>query len=370
MRYRLGRYEDACRDFDSARQWAHQLGDSAAQVEILLDEATALDWADEYRKSRELVNQANEIAGDKRTPLVEARLLMGLGRSCVRFNHYEEAAELYIKAANKAEPLGDAGYETYVISLLHNGHVLSTLGRLEESERAFERVIPLCESRGDKLHLGAAVGNRFMLWTCRNNKERLIADLQRLLAIAREMGNGRMEQQAHYYLGLYLRWLNEFVEAEEHARRAVEIDERRLGEAARPESSLLLARVFAASGKAAEARGILDHLRERQSRARARNDREFELLPSEEVFYSMVDLASREASEGEWEALQAQASSCLAGQDMIEFLEMRARAAQRQGLHVVARQAFEDALEVAQRVPNVMRSRIERELAKLRSSSI
>jgi len=84
----------------------------------------------------------------------------------------------------------------------------------------------------------------------------------------------------------------------------------------------------------------------------------------------MVDLASREASEGEWEALQVQASSCLTGQDMIEFLEMRARAAQRQGLHGVARQAFQGALEIAQRVPNVMRSRIERELAKLRSSSI
>jgi len=368
MRYRLGRYGDACQDFDSARQWAHQLGDSAAEVEILLDEATALDWAEEYRKSRELVNQANEIAGDRRTLLIEARLLMGLGRSCMRFNHDEEAAELYIKAADKSEPLGDTGYETYVISLLLSGYVLATLGRLEEAERAFERVIPMCESRGDKLHLGAAVANRFMLWTCRNDKERLIADLQRLLAISREMGNGRMEQQAHFYLGLYLRWLNEFEEAEKHARRAVEIDKRRLGEAARPESALLLARVLAASGKAAEARGILDHVRERQSRARARDDREFELLPSEEVFYAMVDLATQDAREREWEALRAQASSCLTGQDLIEVLEMRARAAQRQGLHDVARQAFQDALEVAERVPNVMRSRIERELDALRSA--
>jgi len=365
MRYRLGRYADACKDFEIARDTAHQLENFETEVEVLLDEATALDWADEYRRSNELVEKAQALAERAKTPLIDARLLMGLGRSSFRFSRDAEAAQLLDQAAERAEPLGDAGYETFVISLLLNGYVLATLGRLDDSERAFDRVIPLCAERGDKLHLGAAVGNRFMLWTCRNEKDRLIADLERLLQISREMGNGRMEQQAHFYLGVFQRWLHNFEEAEKHARRAVEIDERRFGEAARPESHLLLARVLSARGESTAARAILTEIRARQARARERNDREIELLPSEEAFFTMVDLATRQAEDPEWDSLQAHASSCLTGQDLIEVLEMRARAAQHQRRQAQARKAFEEALGIAKRVPNVMRERIERELAAI-----
>jgi tetratricopeptide (TPR) repeat protein len=249
-----------------------------------------------------------------------------------------------------------------VIALLLNGYVLATLGRLKESEEAFERVIPLCTERGDKLHAAGALLNRLMLWTCRNEKERLLADLRRVLEMAREMGNGRLEQQVHFYLGLYLRWLDEFEEAAKHARRAVEIDERRLGEAARPESALLLSRVLAASGDGPGARAILDQIRARQARARARGDREIELLPSEEAFFSMVELATRDADDSEWKQLQARASSCLTGQDLIELLEMRGRAAQRQRHPDAAREALQEALRVAEQVPNVMKERIKRAL--------
>jgi len=367
MRYRLSRYEDACQDFELAREVAHQLGDLESEVEILLDEATALDWADEYRRSKELVERADLMARDHQSPLIEARILMGLARSCVRFNSYERAAELYNLAADKAEQLGDAAYETYVISLLHNGYVLASLGRLDESENAFNRVIPLCEQRGDKLHLGAAVGNRFMLWTCRNEEDKLLADLHRLLQICREMGNGRMEQQAHFYLGLFLRWLDELGEAEKHARRAMEIDKTRLGEAARAESALLLARVLAAANNAKGARDILDQIQARRALAQERKDKEFEFLPGEQIFFSMVDLATREATENEWELLQARALKCLTGQDLLEFLEMRGRAAQRGQARDAAVRAFKAAVALAAQVPNVMLKRLESELAALTS---
>ena len=365
MRYRLSRYEDASKDFELARQIAHQLGELESEVEILLDEATALDWADEYRKSKELVDVAELLARNCESPLLEAKLLMGLARSCVRFNTYERAAELYGLAALQAEALGDAAYETYVISLLHNGYVLASLGRLEDAQRAFDRVIPLCEQRGDKLHLGAALGNRFTLWTCRNDEHRLMADLYRLLQICREMGNGRMEQQAHFYLGLYLRYLGELEDAQKHARRAVEIDEKRLGEAARPESSLLLARVLAAAGNIAGARYILRQIQGRRRGALGRRDQEIELLPGEEVFFSLVDLATREASGEEWEALWATAIKCLTGQDQIEFWELRGRSAQRKGARQEAIQALQQALAIANRVPNVMSKRLLAELNSL-----
>jgi tetratricopeptide (TPR) repeat protein len=368
MRYRLCRYEEACKDFGAARDLAHSLEDSETEIEVLLDAATALDWADEYRRSKELVDQAQQLSQKVRTPLIESRLLMGLGRSSFRFSQDVEASQLLDQAARCAEPLGDPGYETYVISLLLNGYVLATLGKLAESEEAFERVIPLCTERGDKLHAAGAMLNRLMLWTCRNEKERLLADLHRVLEMAREMGNGRLEQQVHYYLGLYLRWLNECDEAAKHARRAVEIDERRLGEAARPESALLLSRVLAASGDVSGARAILDEIRARQARARDRGDREIELLPGEEAFFSMVDLATRDAEDSEWKELQARAASCLTGQDLLELLEMRSRAAQRQRRPEAAQEALEEALILAERVPNVMKERLKRELESARAA--
>jgi len=370
MRYRLCRYEEACKDFGVARDLAHALEDSETEIEVLLDEATALDWADEYRRSKDLVDKAQQLSDRARTPLIEARLLMGLGRSSFRFSQDVEASQLLDQAARCAEPLGDPGYETYVISLLLNGYVLATLGKLAESEDAFERVIPLCTERGDKLHAAGAMLNRLMLWTCRNEKERLLADLHRVLEMAREMGNGRLEQQVHYYLGLYLRWLHDFEEAAKHARRAVEIDERRLGEAARPESALLLGRVLAASGDANGARGILDEIRARQARARAKGDREIELLPSEEAFFSMVDLATRDADDSEWKQLQERAASCLTGQDLLELLEMRGRAAQRQRRPQAVREAFEEAMALAEKVPNVMKERIKRELECARTNGV
>jgi len=362
MRYRLGRFEDACKDFDIARQLADVLGDAVAHVEILLDEANALDWNDEYRRSKDLVDQAHQRSTEMHSPLVEARLLMGRGVSCFRFNQDAQAAELLDRAAKWAEPLGDAGYETYVISLLLNGYVLATLGRLNDSEEAFARVIPLCTERGDKLYAAGAMLNRLMLWTCRNDKARLLEDHRRVLALSRELGNGRLEQQAHYYVGLFLRWLNELDEAERHARRAVEIDMRRFGDAARPESELLLGRVLAARGDFDGARGILDQIRARQARARAKGEREVELLPSEAVFFSMIKLLTSEPHDAEWSVVQERAKACLTGQDLIEFWEMRGRTARRLQQEDVARKAFEEALAIAARIPSVMRERLEHEL--------
>ncbi len=359
MRYRLSRYDDALADFDRARRLAEARGDAPAVCEILLDAATALDWSDEYRRSSELVEQAAAIAASGSSARLAARLLLGLGRSAFRFDRHAEAAELLERAAASAERLGDAGYETLVIADLLRGYILAQLGQLDESERVFDRVIPLCEARGDQLHLGAALGNRSMLWICRSDQIRLLADLRRLLDIARELGNSRMEQQAHFYLGLFLHWLGESRSSEQHARCAVEIDERRFGEAARPEALLLLARVTAGAGDTATARAILDDIHGRQERARQRGDRELALLPAEQVLCSMVDLLVRSGTDAEWSELAARAREHLSGPDRIEFFFLRGITAAREGKLGRAREALAEAHQIAAAVPNVMRTRIE-----------
>jgi tetratricopeptide (TPR) repeat protein len=364
MRYRLGRYSDAIADFASARSLADALSDETSKAEILLDEATALDWMDEYRASSERVELA--ASANTQTPLLNARLLMGKGRTAFRFNRVSEAAELLGQAAQAAAGLGVLGYETLVISILLRGYILATLGRLEDSEQAFDQVIPLCRSHGDKLHWGAAVGNRVMLWTARNDRERLLADLKQLLDISRELGNARMEQQAHYYLGLYLMWLAEWDSAEEHAHHAVAIDERRLGEAMRAESLLLLARVLSLRGELSRSEAISGRIRQLQEAARGRGQPGLELLPSEEVQLAAIELAARAGGAEEWEVVRARAKEVLSGQELLELLELIGEAALRRHDQRSAVAVFAEASTLAGEIPNVMRFRLERRLNELR----
>ncbi|HEU5060225.1 MAG TPA: protein kinase, partial [Kofleriaceae bacterium] len=119
MRYRLGRYADALEDLGCARELAAAAGDRAAQAEILLDEATTLDWTSEFQASRERVEQAAElVAALGAPPALEARVLLGRGRSLNRASADLEASGLLADAAGLAERVGDEAYETLVVSLL------------------------------------------------------------------------------------------------------------------------------------------------------------------------------------------------------------------------------------------------------------
>lgn len=358
MRYRLGRYGDALQDFDAARALATLLEDGRSELDILLDAATALDWSDDYRRSEMLVDQARALSAQFSSPAVEARLLLGAGRSAFRFSRDAEAADLLMQAADKAERLGDDAYETRVIALLLGGYVLATLGRLDESQRAFGEVVPMCRERGDRLHLGAALGNRSMLWTCLNRHDLLVSDLEEVLEIGRQTGNGRMEQQAHFYLGLFLYYLRDHDEAERHARRAVEIDARRFGVLARPEADLLLARILAARGRFADARAVLETI---SVRAQQAPNHEVDLLPAEQVFFDTVAMVGGEPSAHQWKELEDRARATLTGQDLIDFLELRAEGARRIGDAVNHGRVLREALEIARTIPNLMRHRLEQQ---------
>jgi len=364
MRYRLGRHEDALADFDRARQLAHERNDVAAEIDILLDEATALDWCEEFRKSKALVDGAATLAGVVPSDLVAARLLLGMGRSCHRFNDDAKAVEHLAQAARRAEPLGDAGYETFVISLLLLAPLLATLGRPDEAERAFDRVIAVCERRGDRLHLAAALNNRHRLWIVRNRKEPLLDDARSYLAIAHELGNRLMEQSLHENMGAALYRLGDLDAALEHARKAIELEQKNFGDAARPEALLVCARVLAFRGDERGAREIFDRVRDGQARARDGGHGEGLLVPSEEIACEMIDLATRDATDEDWDDLVARAQACAVGQDLIEVHEMRGLAALRRGRQEAARRAFEAALELAERIPNVMQDRLREELAR------
>jgi len=360
MRYRLGRFDAALDDFAKSRALAQRLGDRKVEAEIVLDEATCLDWIDEWRRSRDLAEEVRSLASGFDSPFIRAGLLMALGRSAVRFGDNDRAADLLAQAARHAEALGDAGYEILVVSLSMNGYVLASLGRLSEAAATFDRVIPLCEQHGDLQHLGGAFGNRTFLWTCMNDGARLLADLQREIAIARELGHHRLEWQGRIELARYYYWIDNLVAAEEETRRAKDLIERRFGDAARPETAVLLARVLLARGDTRGAREVLDSIRSRQAIARARGLAEVDLLPTEEVFFDMVDYSLRTTSNQSWEELIGRGRQYLNFPEQVELFEVRARNALASGEKELARTTLELASRLCRDVPGFLAARIER----------
>ncbi|XXX73113.1 protein kinase [Sorangium sp. So ce134] len=369
MRYRLGRYHDALGDFDRARAMAVEEGDAIEQIEILLDEATALDWMDDYGRSKERVEQARAIAPSALPPALAARLSMSAARSLARESREKEAAPQLELAAAQAEALGDEGYETLVVSLLLLSFIYQGLGKLDEAGVALDRTIRMCESRGDLLHLGPAISNRALLRACLGDNEGMILDLCRVLATARELGLGTMELVGEFNLGEYLYLMGNLEMAMPHVERAVSLERQQRGEEARPVVHLLQARLLLYRGDEGKAREIIEEIRAQQAKAAAEGRTGMEMAPAEEVQWSMIDLATRDASDEAWDELEERSARFSAGQEQIEVIEARARALSRRGRHADARAALERAMEAAGRIPNVMRERIERQRGSLPGGS-
>jgi tetratricopeptide (TPR) repeat protein len=360
MRYRLGRYHDALGDLDRGRAMAVEEGDVIEQIEILLDEATALDWMDDYGRSKQRVEEARALARCDLPPALAARLSMGVARSLKRESREEESAQQFERAAAQAEGLGDEGYETLVVSLLLLGAIYPGLGKLDEAGVALDRAIRMCEERGDLLHLGPAINGRAQLRACQGDSPGMILDLCRLISISRQLGLGMLELVAEFNLGEYVYLMGNLDMAMPHVERAVSLERQQRGEA-RPSMQLLLARLLLYRGEEGNAREIIETIRTQQAKASAEGREGMEMAPSEEVQWSMIDLATRAASAEEWDELEERSARFSVGQEQIEVIEARARALSRRGRHAEAEAVIERAIEVAGRIPNMMRERLERQ---------
>src|SRR5262249_32655140 len=97
VRYRIGRYEDALEDFEQARRLAHASGSQEVETGLLLDQATALDWMNEFDRAAALAAQAKALA-ESPSPALSAQLLMAHGRTLWRKNQLAEARPLLERA--------------------------------------------------------------------------------------------------------------------------------------------------------------------------------------------------------------------------------------------------------------------------------
>jgi tetratricopeptide (TPR) repeat protein len=361
MRYRVGRNDDALRDLAKVRDQT----DPDAFVEhaqILLDEATALDWMGDYVASRDKVLEAKALAEGRATPALSARLLLAIGRSSCRFSSIDEAISALELAATEAAALGEEGYETQVIALLLLGALAQGLANLSNAETVLARAISLCETHGDALHLGSSINNRGILRAFQGDSLRMVADFERVISLGRELGQYYLEFCGHSNLAEFLYWMDRVDEAAAHVARVHAINERWAAGGWRPETILLEARIALYRGEISKARELALHVRGEGAAPLT--------VPSDDVLCSMVELATSDADDAAWDALEERSSTRFsAGQERIEVIEARGMFEARRGRLDAARRHYERAAELAGQVPNVLRDRILRRLAQLASSS-
>jgi eukaryotic-like serine/threonine-protein kinase len=381
MRFRLGRNEDAIGDLQLAREHARVLGDHALEADIMLDEATVLDWRYRIDESAALVKAAHELIRDP-DALLEVRLASNLTRVLHRAGDAEGSVSLGVQAAEKAARLDEAGYEAWVITLLMVAPDCCALGRFAEAERYFDTLIARAEAHSDLHHLAAAYVNRSTLWAALDRLDRVVRDLESATAIARKIGDPFVEANALNNLAQVLYWSggdpdrgevegtqsgDELQHAADRAARGLALARQLWGDGAPAVmgSELLLARIAAYRGHYDDAARLARSIRARQSMTAGQESAHVGWSPGDDVVLEALELATSGADETHWAAHAARAAAMeLPHEDRLELLELRASAAMRSGAAAQARALYEEAVKLATESHNLMSGRVLRNYAR------
>jgi tetratricopeptide (TPR) repeat protein len=324
VRYRVERLTDAVADLRAARELAEARQDPAVVVDLLLEEAVALDWSHDFPASADRVEQAIPISERLGDPRFEARCLMGLGRSQIRAERFVEAAATLAAAARRAAELHD--YETQVISLLLLGPALAFTRRLDEAEARFAEVIALCQRAQDRFHLAVAYGNRMLLWIEHGNHARAIEDLEHASRLARELGNSNLERVSIGNLALLYYFRGDAASAIAPARQARQLA-LRFVETVEPYDHLVLARILTMAGEREEAGALHDWIVAKCSNVSPVAKTQLTMI--ELVLEATpVDTAGQERLAQRWRQLVTGAPrKSMTGDEMLELLYFFAAAA-------------------------------------------
>ncbi|WP_437693941.1 protein kinase domain-containing protein [Sorangium sp. So ce176] len=334
-RYRVQRLDDAVSDLRAARAIAEATGDDAAVADLLLDEATVLDWCGDYAASQALVDRAAPLAARLGDAGLGVRSDVAVGRGHFRRQELDESVARLAPAARRAEALGD--HESCVIALLLLAPALVCAGRVDEAEARFEEVIDRCARAGDRLHLGVAFMNRLAVRLMREDPDGALSDLRTAVALARELGSAFLELGPTHNLAELLYWSGELDEALPLAVRASELQQRFFGARLVPDYALLVARIHCARGELAEARRHLDQVL---------GHADVDALPP--VTRALVRLCAQVVQGGDapdelWDALVAEVREASMLSEHIEVLCFAAAAALRRGRLEAARRWLGDA---------------------------
>jgi tetratricopeptide (TPR) repeat protein len=309
-RYRLQRVREAIADLDEARAIALEIGDVPLELEILLEQATALDWVDDYDASAAIVEAVEARLADTPVPSLEVELALARGRRLHRTKQNVEASRQLRAAMLAARERGN--HEIEIVAGVTLGPALVEAEDLESAEQAFDELIALCDARDDRFHLAACYANRAFLWSARGEIERTAADQRLVIQICREIGFAILERNGTHNLAEDLLWEGKLDEALVLARRCVAL-QRSHGESAVLWDDLLLARVLAARDERVELAAILDKL-ERG-----------ELTPWDRAMARGLRLAAADAAPEVWQETLQQNAAVLPTDRQIELAHLAIR---------------------------------------------
>jgi tetratricopeptide (TPR) repeat protein len=369
MRFRLGRHEGALKDLDTALERARKTDARRAQIEILLDVGVVVDWMMDVARSAAVVDEAEALAaGEPTPPELEARLLMGRGRTLVRQEKTRDAVAVFRNVVDLAGRLDAKGYETYAQSLAMLAWCQAIIGSYEESEDAFTRCISVTEEHGDVIGLSAALVNRCTLSFFTNNVDRVLADYKRAIQIAREHGLPMLECLTVKDLGEIYLLIGRPEEAEPLAQRCIELNVQTFGEGVSRvfNAQLLLARLKWYGGDIEGARELATHITQGQAEAEVAGRSDSLLTPEERIMLEMVSTALRSAPDADFDALVEKGRrQTMQPMDIVEIMEWKALSALRGGRASDGVRFLEEALADADRNARLMLSRIRRQLAQV-----
>jgi serine/threonine protein kinase/tetratricopeptide (TPR) repeat protein len=363
MRFRLGRYEDALKELSAAREAAHGASARASEVDLLLEESLVLDWLKDWTRAGQLVERAGELSVGLEDLLLRAKLIFARGRTLHRAEKTAAACTCFEESAALAESLGDDGYETHVLSLGLAGWAYSLSGRIAEAEKTFARLISLTESRRDMLNLTMALSNRCIVWMLSFQTPRLLEDLRRVIAIARETGFPLIECSSSKDLGEVYLCLGQDEDAEAQARQAMSVARQVVGRrsSAAVIAELLFARVLVRRGRVAEARDALAEIAALQAEARAAGEVGLEWGGGEQLLSDSVQLVIDGAPDAEWDRLLGRAREMMMQpQDVVEMMELRVLACLRMKRTGDARRFWRAALDEATRSAEIAVARLQK----------
>ncbi|WP_437729736.1 protein kinase domain-containing protein [Sorangium sp. So ce1335] len=291
-RYRLQRLDESLADLRAARALAEAAGDRGRAAELLLEEATALDWLEDFPASAEASARAAELCAGLGDARLDARCLFASGRSDCRGQRLDEGIPKVEQAARDALALGD--HETHVIARNLLVGALSVAGRLDEAERHSDAVVEACRRAGDAFHLCGALINRVFMWMKRHEEDRALVEQREAVRLARELGHAQLERLATLNLAEMRFWMGAPDEALPLARRSLDLQRRFFNQRPSPDDALLLARIHLARG---EDDAAARHLAE----ARA-SVSEPDLTPCALTLARLVQLALDDRAAGRFDA--------------------------------------------------------------------
>jgi eukaryotic-like serine/threonine-protein kinase len=309
-RYRLQRVRDALADLEEALGIALALGDARLEIEALLEQATALDWSDDYAGSAAIATRAALRCAEVGDPELAPEIALAEARVVFRKTRAAAAPALaeVVAAAHRA---GHA--ETETIARLLLGPALIEGKQLDDAEAVFDELIALCEKVDDTFHLSAAYANRMLLWAALGRLDRVELDRRTVIQLAREGGHATVERNATHNLAEDRLWQGALDEAERLARRCLSL-QRGHGEGSTAVDELLLARIMAAKGDLTETRSLVTKL--------IASD----LAGAERIMVELLRCYVERAPPAEWAVWLDRANLALGDELRLEFALLAQRA--------------------------------------------